>query len=67
MIYTYWTEDQQEAKRLVRATNAYASLWDMDLWLRDEIKHKNRDLQDVRDQLWEIMELHGINLDEEYT
>jgi hypothetical protein len=39
----------------------YLVLWDLDQYLRDEVKHNDReDLQEVRDKLHEYMEYWGV-------
>ena len=40
----------------------YFVLWELDQYLRSEIKYKNREeLQDVRDKLYELMEDNGVD------
>jgi len=40
----------------------YFVLWNLDQYLRSEIKYKNREeLQDVRDKLYELMEDNGVD------
>lgn len=56
-------EDQDELTLAQRGTDLYCALHDMDNWLRGEIKYHGKDLQDVRDQLWEFLSDHNINLD----
>ena len=58
--------------RAVKSTDLALTLWDMDGYLRGQIKHAPDSmnpevygaLQDVRDKLYEIMNEHNINLDE---
>ena len=53
--------------RAIKALDLCMILWDFDQWLRNEIKHKNKDYQDVRDELCRIMEEYDINLDKLIT
>ena len=57
---------QQNLKRHVHATDMAATLWDFDQWLRDRIKYDKEqpDAQAIRNQLHEIMNEHGIDLED---
>ena len=40
----------------------YFTLWDLDQWLHQEVKHNDREeLQEVRDKLHEFMEDWGVD------
>jgi len=57
-------EDKDSHLRCVMSGNLCSSLWDFDQWLRDEIKYKDKDYQDIRDKLYAIMHENNINIDE---
>ncbi len=65
-------DDQMAHLRAVKSTDLALALWDMDGYLRGQIKHAPDStspevygtLQDVRDKLYEIMNNHSINIDE---
>ncbi len=62
-------ETEREARGALSASNYWCSLFDLDEWLRQQIKH-NVDLSDdqeiaynrVRVELREIMDNNGVNL-----
>lgn len=64
--------DMEAYLRAVKSTNLAIALWDMDQYLRGEIKHAPdsmpvevfNKLQDVRGKLRDIMSDNNINLDE---
>ena len=63
--YTVSTSDKNEALQIMKATTYLIALWDMDQWLRSEIKYSNKnEYQPVRDELYNILENNGISLDE---
>jgi hypothetical protein len=61
-------EEETEFKMAVNSSNFYTSLWDMDQWLRSQIKY-NESLTDteyetyekVRSKLHEIMTDNNVN------
>lgn len=65
-------DDEMAHKRAVKSLDMALTLWDMDGYLRGQIKHAPDSmspevygtLQDVRDKLYEIMSKHSIDLDE---
>jgi hypothetical protein len=65
-------DDQIAHMRALKSTDLALSLWDMDEYLRGQIKHApdsmssevHGALQEVRDKLREIMSDHSIDLDE---
>ena len=62
------SEDDQELKRMVKSLDLVLALWDMDQWLRNEIKYSQKEhLQEARDELYRIMDDHRIYLDELIT
>ena len=63
--YTVSTSDKNEALQIMKATTYLIALWDMDQWLRSEIKYSGKEeYQTVRDQLYNILENNGISQDE---
>ena len=57
-------DEREEHLRCVRALDLCLVLWDFDQILRSEIKYNDKDWQEVRDKLTEIMDEHGVNLDD---
>ncbi len=65
-------DDEMAHKRAVKSLDMALTLWDIDGYLRGQIKHAPDSmspevyatLQDVRDKLYEIMSKHSIDLDE---
>lgn len=65
-------DDEMAHKRAVKSLDMAITLWDIDGYLRGQIKHAPDSmspevygtLQDVRDKLYEIMSKHSIDLDE---
>ena len=63
--YTISTSNQNEALQLMKATTYLIALWDLDSWLRSEIKYSGKEeYQPVRDELYNILGNNGISLDE---
>jgi len=56
-------EDNQEFELHTKASKMYCTLWDLDQWLRSEIKNKDKELDDVRDKLRELMYDNRIDFD----
>ena len=67
------TSDRQEALRMLKSIDMCGVLWDLQMILRDKLKHghtyetADAALEDVQQQLYSIMDDHGINLDELYS
>jgi hypothetical protein len=65
-------DDEMAHKRAVKSLDMALTLWDIDGYLRGQIKHAPDSmspevygtLQDVRRKLYEIMSKHSIDLDE---
>ena len=57
-------EDEQEHLRMVKSLDMALVLWDIDNWLRAQIKYHEKDYDEVREELYRIMNEYGINLDE---
>ena len=61
-------EDDQECLRMVKSLDLVRSLWDMDQWLRAQIKYDQKEyLQEARNELHDILYEHDINLEELYS
>jgi hypothetical protein len=63
-------EDQSDFDLAVNGTKAQAALWEMDQYLRNELKYSDdrssedlKLLQEVRDQLREIMFENGLKFE----
>ena len=57
-------EDNQEFELHTKALKIYSTLWDLDLWLRSEIKYNNQEhYEPVREKLREIMADNRIDFD----
>ena len=57
-------EEEHEALRMLKSLDMALVLWDLDQWLRGQIKYYEKNYQEVRDELYRTMEEHGIDLDE---
>ena len=58
-------EEAIEHLRCVKADSLYLSLWELDQYLREQIKyHEKNELQVVRDRLSGILFENGVGLDE---
>jgi len=55
-------EESFELERATKSLDISLALWDIDQYLRSEIKYQ-KEFQKVRDKLHEIMGDHGIDLD----
>ena len=63
--YVLATDHRVEALRALKALDLALAVWDLDQWLRSQVKHgDNYELQPARDRLWEILDAHGIDLEE---
>lgn len=57
-------EDNQEFVLHTKALKMYSTLWDFDIWLRSEIKYKDKEqYEPVREKLREIMNDNRIDFD----
>ncbi len=69
--YTYSTNDEIDFRYALNGLNFLMSLWDLDQWLRTQVKHNAEGhtgdaidaFDKVRDKLREVMEEHDVNLD----
>jgi len=56
-------DDRLKHQRAILADDIMSVIWDMDQWLRSEIKYNEKPYQEVRDFLHEMLRDEGINLD----
>ena len=61
---TISTNIKEKAIRMMKADDVYRTLWEFDQWLRSQIKHHDRDIQDVRDKLYDCMGCEGISFED---
>jgi hypothetical protein len=58
-------EDVKAHLRCVKSTSMAVTLWDIDQHLRNEAKYKDNEVAEkLREEIREIMDDNGINLDE---
>jgi hypothetical protein len=58
-------DDQNDFTLSIKSRDMFCVLWELDVWLRDEIKHHDRvEFQPVREHLYRIMEENHVNFDE---
>ena len=68
MDFMFFTDDREDALRLLAADDLCAVLHELDNWLRGQIKYENRnELQEVRDFLTQLMQDHGVDLGKIYS
>lgn len=56
-------EDNQDFDMATKASKMYCTLWELDQWLRGEIKYNGKELDEVRDKLRELMNDNRIDFD----
>ena len=56
-------DDEQEFRVASAAMDWYLTVWDLDQWLRSEIKYQEKDYQEVRNKLHEILRDKNLDLD----
>jgi hypothetical protein len=57
-------DDVAYSNLVMKSKELYFSLLDLDSWLREKIKYGDKEeYQSVRDQLHDMMEKHGVNLE----
>ena len=62
--YIFHTDDRNEYEIAFHGLDFLMALWEMDQWLRSEIKYAQKEqYQPVREKLFEILEDNGVNLD----
>jgi len=58
-------EDEQECLRMIKSLDMALVLYNFDQWLRDQYKYQDKEYcYDIRQELGNIMDEYGINLDE---
>jgi len=55
-------DDEQEFRVASVAMDWYFAMWELDQWLRVEIKHQEKDYQAIRDKLHEILGERSLDL-----
>jgi len=62
-------DNEREASNSLRTVDYWCSLYDLDEWLRSEVKYNNNlsentadSFDKVREKLRNIMDRHGVNL-----
>lgn len=56
--------DDDDFKLAMHGTDFYLVLWDLDQFLRNEIKYQNKnEYQPIRDKLHELMQERNVTLD----
>lgn len=55
-------DDEQEFRVASVAMDWYFAMWDLDQWLRSEIKYQEKDYQAIRDKLHEILGERSLDL-----
>jgi hypothetical protein len=61
MKYTFETDELEEAQIIMAASDIKTAMWRFDQWLRDQIKHCDReDLAEVRTKYWETLGEEGV-------
>jgi hypothetical protein len=61
-------EESHEHLMTINAGKYFGVLWDLNEWLRDQSKYQNREtipVDEVREQLYKLLEESGINLESE--
>jgi hypothetical protein len=56
-------EEEHDLRIRIDALEWQTTVYDLDQWLRTEIKHNDRDYDDVRDHLHNLLEARGLVLD----
>lgn len=70
LYMTLSTSDKHEALRILKATEYLLALWDVDQWLRAQVKYGDMPEQEkvgyenARGELWNILASYNISLDE---
>lgn len=57
-------EENKESLRAEMATNLTLVIWEMEQWLRNQIKHYEMDYEKVSERLNEIKSEYSIDLDQ---
>lgn len=58
-------DEKRDLEFALEGRDWYLSMWDLDQWLRSEIKYgdKYEELQPVRDKLYEILQDYELSMD----
>ena len=62
----YLPLEQSEFDTAVKANDWKYTTWDLDQWLREQLKYHDAsdDYQIIRDKLWEFLNERNLNFDE---
>jgi len=64
MKIIFETEDEQEAKRLAKANDMAAALWEIVHNVWREFKYSDYDYHPAWDKIRDVLDDHGINIDD---
>ena len=68
MDFVFFTDEREDALRLLAADDLCAVIHELDNWLRGQIKYENRsEYQEVRDMLTHLLADHGVDLGKIYS
>ena len=56
-------EDRNEFNITCHAIDWALTVYDIDNWLRGRIKHAGKDYEEIRDELWRIIESRNLHID----
>ena len=63
----YADDERDDALRALSAGELALVLWDMDQWLRAEVKYRSMPYDDVRGKLHELLDDYGVSLEDGYV
>jgi len=56
--------ERSEHTAAVKGMDMFCTLWDFDQWLRLQIKHHDKDYDEIREKLHEFMNDHSVYFDD---
>ncbi len=63
-VLIFEDDDQDQFTAAIHGIDFWFCLWDLDQWLRSQIKYSDKtEFEEIRDELYNIMHKHGVNLD----
>lgn len=65
MLISYDEQEvfSKEPEKLLNGSNCRCALFEFNQWLRNKIKHEDKDWQEVRDKFWEIVKEYDVIMD----
>jgi len=63
MRYIFDTEDEQEAIDVIKSRSLKIAIWEFDQWLRNQIKHEEKDFAEIRQKLHEFLNENGVSIE----